>query len=187
MTRDEAQELVMDYGLHLKDLPDEFKKDELIVLQAIQLDPKQIEMLDLDFEHKTREAFFYADDSLKNNREFVLKAVGVNGSSIEYANEEFKKDKEIALKAVSSREYRFSYCLIDESLQNDREIVEAAVKNDGAVWRHLPDNFKKDKEILLLAIDDIGSDFEDVDESLRNDPDVQKAFDRRYTDENWGS
>ena len=37
MTRDEAQELVMDYGLHLKDLPDEFKKDELIVLQAIQL------------------------------------------------------------------------------------------------------------------------------------------------------
>ena len=30
MTKDEAQELVMDYGLHLKDLPDEFKKDEII-------------------------------------------------------------------------------------------------------------------------------------------------------------
>ena len=51
------------------------------------------------------------------------------------------------------------------------------VKNDGSLWKNLPDNFKKDKEVLLLAIDDIGSDFEDVDENLRNDPDVKKAFD----------
>ena len=41
--------------------------------------------------------FFYVDETLKNNREFVLKAVGLNGSSMKYVREEFKKDKEIVL------------------------------------------------------------------------------------------
>ena len=104
MTKDEAQELVMKNGFLLKDLPDEFKKDELIVLQAIQMGDKQQTSLgdEYYFNGKYELPFFYADDSLKNNREFVLKAVGLNGSSIEYANEEFKKDKKLFKTIFSS-------------------------------------------------------------------------------------
>ena len=180
MTKDEAQELVMHNGFLLRDLPEKFKKDEVIVLQAIQMgDRQQTSLGDEYFINGEYEMpFFYADETLKNNREFVLKAVGLNGSSIKYVREEFKKDKEIVLKAVSSPQIEFAFTFADPSLQNDREVVIAAIKNDGSLWKNLPDSFKKDKEVLLLAIDDIGSDFEDVDENLRNDPDVQKALDR---------
>ena len=135
MTKDEAQELVMKNGFLLKDLPDEFKKDELIVLQAIQMGDKQQTSLgdEYYFNGEYELPFCYADDSLKNNREFVLKAVGLNGSSIQYAKEGFKKDKEIILKAVSSPQISFAFTFADISLQNDRDIVEAAVKNDGSV------------------------------------------------------
>jgi len=187
MTRDEAQKLVMNNGLLLKEMPDEFKKDKLIVLQAIQLDHKQYTTQD-DYWGRLNEyhqPFFYADESLKNDREFVLKAVEQNGSSLKYAAEKFKKDKEIVLKAVSSPQMFFALFYADTSLQNDREIILAAVKNDGSIWSSLPEKFKKDKEILLLAIDnDMGSDFHYVEEPLRNDPEVKKAlklaFDKKY-------
>ena len=58
-----------------------------------------------------------------------------------------------------------------------KDEAQELVMHNGFLLRDLPDSFKKDKEVLLLAIDDIGSDFEDVDENLRNDPDVKKAFD----------
>ena len=93
--------------------------------------------------------FFYADETLKNNREFVLKAVGLNGSSIKYVREEFKKDKEIVLKAVSSPQIEFAFTFADPSLQNDREVVIAAIKNDGSllkIWKIFKNCFL---EVLL--------------------------------------
>ena len=43
-------------------------------------------------------AFQFADDSLKNNREFILAALKVDPKAFQYINDSFKKDKDI-LKA----------------------------------------------------------------------------------------
>ena len=188
MTKEEALQLVEDNGFQLRHLPNEFRKDEEIVLQAIYMGVRQVGVLadEYFFNGDYEMPFFYADKTLKNSRDFVLKAVALNGSSIKYASEEFKKDKEIVLKAVSSPQLLFAYTFADPSLQNDREVVIAAIKNDGTLWKSLPDIFKKDKEILLLAIEAWGDNFDGVDENLFNDPDVQKAFDKRF-DEKHGT
>ena len=58
MTREEALKLVQEDAWNLQDLPEEFKKDKEVVLEALQQDGF---------------VFEYADDSLKNDLAFVKK------------------------------------------------------------------------------------------------------------------
>jgi hypothetical protein len=43
----------------------------------------------------------FVSEKLKNNKEFIIKAVEINIRNLEFASENLKNDKEIVLNAVS--------------------------------------------------------------------------------------
>ncbi|MEO1479619.1 MAG: DUF4116 domain-containing protein, partial [Bacteroidota bacterium] len=70
-------------------------------------------------------ALFFADVSLRSDRDFVLSAVAQNGGALGYA---------------------------DASLKRDREIVLTAVKQDGMALRSAADSLKRDHDVVLAAV-----------------------------------
>ena len=77
MDKKEALKIVQESGRELENLPDEFKKDYEIVLEAVKNHGSALE---------------YADDSLKKDKEIVLIAVKQDTSALQYAADNIKKN-----------------------------------------------------------------------------------------------
>ena len=77
------------------------------------------------------EAIVFADESLKKDKKFILKAVKQYGGALEHADESLKKDKEVVLEAVKQGADDFKSVgfnlhyeeFADESLRNDPDIL----------------------------------------------------------------
>ncbi|KAG2383349.1 hypothetical protein C9374_004686 [Naegleria lovaniensis] len=122
----------------------------------------------------------YAQVGLRHDRNFVLKAVKANGSVFKVISK-FRDDKEVVLAALKSNDIRFTSdipqhfhndkdCMLaamehaDHSdylffnlilrffERKDRDVIIAAVKISGNYLQHLSDDFKNDRELLLIAI-----------------------------------
>jgi len=74
-------------------------------------------------------------NQLKSDREFVVKAVALHGSTLQFAAEELKSDKDFFLQAVAEdgRAIRFAA----EELQRDRQINLAALQSPSGAMRVL--------------------------------------------------
>ena len=92
-------------------------------------------------------------EELRNDRDFVLKAVEVNGAIYEYLSDELKKDEEIAIISINSYFESFRH-LPDELFDNER-VVEAAIENNqfGAeVLEYASERLKDNKDIVMHAV-----------------------------------
>ena len=121
-------------------LGDKFKSDPDVILEALK-------------NEKTwgdSEIFKKMDESLKTNKEFLIKAVNINGIIFNQISDDLKKDKDIVLSAVSKN--GFILDKIDKSFTKDRNIVLAAVSQKGESLKYADDNLKKDRELALVAI-----------------------------------
>ena len=56
--------------------------------------------------------------------------------------------------------------------KKDKEIVLIAVKNDGYALEYADESFKKDKEIVLIAVKQYGRNLEYADDSLKKDKEI---------------
>eukprot|EP00928_Gymnodinium_smaydae_P056324 TRINITY_DN39720_c0_g1_i1.p1 TRINITY_DN39720_c0_g1~~TRINITY_DN39720_c0_g1_i1.p1 ORF type:complete len:544 (-),score=132.02 TRINITY_DN39720_c0_g1_i1:17-1648(-) len=140
-------------------------------------------------------AMQHASESLRNDREFVLRAVAKNGDALQFAAQEFWSDRAVLLSAV--RTSASALALAPTSLQADREVVMAAVRayRDGAdalSWaspalradrevvrqalrcsgkalRFVSDSLRADRELVLLAISKSSQAFQYAAEELRGD------------------
>ena len=71
------------------------------------------------------EAFEYADASLKNDKEFVLKAVCIDGNAVLYcASESLQDDKEVVLAAIKQNPDAINHA--SDNLQNDPILIKAS-------------------------------------------------------------
>ena len=96
-----------------------------------------------------------------------------NYFSLAEADEKLKADKEVVLAAVKQDGYAFQYA--DKKLRADKEIVLEAVKNTGSAIRFVDDSFKKDREIVLAAVKQEGLALQYVDKKLRADKEIVLA------------
>ena len=112
MTYQEAFELIATHSEAFKMLPAKLKKDKVFFLNAMEWAVSG--GIDSGFE--------YADNSLKKSRNFILKAVKIDGYAIHHINEKFKKDKEIVLEALKRDKNAFQY--VHESLKNDPDVLK---------------------------------------------------------------
>ena len=95
--------------MHFNDV---YKADEEVVLIALSAYGHVLE---------------YADDILKSNRSFILKAVkqgsGYNNHSLlRYCDEKFRSDKEIMMEAIKSDWEAYDYA--SNQLQNDEDVKQ---------------------------------------------------------------
>ena len=116
----------------------------------------------------------YISNTLKENKDFILKAVEQNPYVIEYVSFPMKRNKDVLLKAVESNGMLLSYT--SSQLKNDEEVVLKAVKNNGTALRFASTKLKNDKEIVRTAIlnaevifSEIGSPFEYASDTLKAD------------------
>lgn len=70
----------------------------------------------------------------------------------------------------------------DRKFRKDREIVLAAVKDEGSAIIFADKTFRNDKEIALEVVKDWKQDhaLNYVSYSLRSDPDILKAHSKKY-------
>ena len=81
-------------------------------------------------------------------------------------NNSIKADREVVLAAVSNNGLALKYA--DDTLKADREVVLAAVSNDGWALQYADDALKAEREVILAAIQNnqCSYRFAKLDESL---------------------
>lgn len=75
-----------------------------------------------------------------------------DGGALTAAPAEFLNDNEVVLIALQNCGQAY-YNTVSKELQQNREIVLAAVRSDGYVLERVPDHFRGDLEVVLAAMD----------------------------------
>ena len=86
---------------------------------------------------------------------------------------EQKADREIVLAAVSNDGYALHFAA--EELKGDREIVLAAVSQDGRALQWATKELKGDREIVLAAVSDYGQALQCATKELKGDREIVLA------------
>ena len=92
---------------------------------------------------------------------------------ISLSDEKLKVDKEVILAAVKQNGYALQYA--DEKLKANKEVILAAVKQDGNTLQYADKKLKANKEVVLAALKQEVSAHQYVDEKLKGDKDVVLA------------
>ncbi|QLH36727.1 MAG: DUF4116 domain-containing protein [Parachlamydiaceae bacterium] len=95
----------------LKDLPENLRDDEEVVLNALI--------------HGTSDTLKDASTRLRGMEKIVLAAVEKHGAALEHASEELRRNKKIVLIAVHNYGYARKY-ISSKELQDDPEILIAS-------------------------------------------------------------
>lgn len=116
----------------------------------------------------------YTDKKFKKDKDFMLKVVSVDGSSLACADDTLRIDKDIVRAAAKNNGFSFGYA--HESLRSDRDFVLEIVKENGEALHFASSMLKKDKEIILAAISKHPHFLSYADEELQKDEDILRAI-----------
>ena len=161
--------------------------DKDVVMSALAVAARKLAQFtgSLAFE---RNPYAYASDRLRNDREVLLAAVGVDGNSLSYAPEAFRDDKEVVLKALSSTGQFHPgetpltpvYRLASARLKEDKDVTLTALRHADSkfCFDDVPTEFWGDKDAVLAALDSKAKPSEFwklVKTKAKDDPDVALA------------
>ena len=93
------------------------------------------------------DAYGYATDEIKENRDLALKVVNISGGFLDYVPYPLNADREIVLAAVENTGSALQYA--SDSLRHDKEIILKAIKQDSYEYNHVPDSLKNDFDIVV--------------------------------------
>ena len=97
----------------------------------------------------------------------ALKIVQESGSELGNLPEEFKKDKDVVYAAMVEDGDNLEFA--DDSLKKDKKIILPLVKDFTGILCHVGESLKSDREVVLAAVINDASNFKFVDDSLRKD------------------
>ena len=92
---------------------------------------------------------------------------------LEHAHTSVKGDRELVHAAVEQEGYSLQYA--DDSLKGDREIVLAAVQQHWYSFQYADDSLKGDREFVLAAVQQDGYSLQYADDSLKGDREIVLA------------
>ena len=127
----------------LRFVPDHLKKHRDIVLAALSTWGAELQ---------------HVPEPLRSDREMVLKAMTTNGLALQYAPQFLLDDLEIVRAAIDESLRKPAFMSIDifldmvPVLNNHRVVVLEAVSKDSRNFAFVSDELKRDKEIVLAAI-----------------------------------
>ncbi len=135
----------------------DFKKEKIRMLENVKREGSYI--------------LYGANYKLLNDKEFILDAMAIDPYATQYIGEEPGKDREVILAAIST-EYRngvSSLKYASSDLQDNEEIVLAAIKVKGNAIQYASNRLKNDMGVILAALENNGGVLEYVGDRLRND------------------
>jgi|MDSW01.1.fsa_nt_gb hypothetical protein len=120
----------------------------------------------------------YASDLLLDNREFLIKALALDGRGIEFVSFDLQDDKELILAATNTEGMQF----LSEELRDDREIVEVSVSNYGMQLEYASARLRNDKAIVMTAVRKHPQALKFASERLQYHPEVRRAAGQELSD-----
>lgn len=178
--REIAMEAVKNNGRALEYLTKELRGNEEIVMEAMKTSGHSLQ---------------FATEELKCNKEIIDVALGNYGFALEYVNKVYKDDPEtcwiaikqdcMAIQFVSNRLLKdeetlklFHRTFLSSKGKNwDEEdtledLVKQSVAIDGSLIEYTTEDIKKNKEIGMIAVKQIGYALEYLHDSLKEDKDI---------------
>ena len=107
--------------------------------------------------------------SMETPKRYTLESLENIGNLLKFASEEFREDREIVMAAVMQNGLSLEYA--SEELREDREIVMAAVTQNGLALNYVPRDII-DREIALAAIEENGNALKYVPRKFAEDPEI---------------
>lgn len=157
-----------------------YKNYKRVVMEAVKQNGLAIEFASEDLQGDddiVKEALKNEDvlyiDGLLENREFVLAAVKyksylLRDICIEMNDNHYTKDKEIVMAAVKQD----GYIIVDTPFTNDPDVGLIAVQQKGNVLKRLNENLKNNKKIVLAAVKQNGLAIEFASNNLKQDKEI---------------
>ncbi|CAE7224423.1 unnamed protein product, partial [Symbiodinium necroappetens] len=143
-------------GLSLQFAGEELRADQRVVREAIAQNAMALQ---------------FASEVLRARRDVVLMAVVRNGHALQFASEDLQQDHTLVLTAA--RRFLFadwSWFFQDKAIKDQRHIAIAAVSMDASALPHT--GRQADKEVVLAALQQDGQMLEFASEDLQADPSV---------------
>ena len=92
----------------------------------------------------------FSSENLKNNKEFMLRAAGLNSYASYNEIMRLKEDMEVVLKSVGLDREAVKY--LNQQFKNDKEVAFETLKGDTRVLAYASTQLKNDKEFVLKII-----------------------------------
>jgi uncharacterized protein with ParB-like and HNH nuclease domain len=125
----------------------------------------------LKLEGLALESLPYAD---RSNRHYVETAIRQNGYSLKYALGELNNDDSIVRMSVEKTVAAFIF--ISDRWKDDREFAYYAVNKDGMCIKYVSDRLKySDKELIIAAVTNNGMALQWIPATWKNDEEVVRA------------
>jgi len=118
------------------------------------------------------EAFKFASEELRAERDMLMKVVAINAWSLKYASKELQNDKELVMLAVQEMGWLLKFA--SKELQDDKEVVISAIQEMRLAFKFASKRLQDDKEIVILVVQDYGALLEYASKRLRADKEVIK-------------
>jgi hypothetical protein len=138
---------------------DALKNNPAFALEAVKrnraiypLIPPALQTREMSLDVFKHKGWGYHDipNEFKEDREFVLHAVSVNGALIANLSERFRSDREIVLAAVANDGLALQYA--SQRLQNDKEVVLKALCQTTFALQFTSPQLRDDEEIMLMVL-----------------------------------
>jgi hypothetical protein len=100
--------------------------------------------------------FLEIDPELRNQKDFVIQCLQRNGLLYEWLSTELKSDKDVILKAFTQNSDIYKF--IPEKFKSDHSFLIELVNIDPLILDKFNDEFRNERNIILVAIDKIGVD-----------------------------
>ncbi len=173
-------------------LPDNYISDRSLMEKALGSNPDCLRVASKDIRsdreliknlisNKTLycECFRYADDSLKNDKKYVLDLIDIAGfDSYHLYNalpESMKTDSDIIFKAIANDFY--TYKCVPEDLQKDPEFTKKAIKTNILAMTELNEELKNNKEFIIEMMNEgYNGIFDHADKKIRGDFDIAYKY-----------
>ncbi len=95
--------------------------------------------------------FQFASGDLRNDETFVLRAVARNCHVLQYVDESLRNNREFMIKCVRIDHNSLKYAC-DETWRNDKEFILVFIRENSESLCHAPVELKKDKGVVLEAV-----------------------------------
>lgn len=166
----------------ISSLYDCFKRDRVLILKAVVIDPSQ---------------FQYADESLQEDQVFILRLLKISPEVLQYASPEVRLDPDFMQKATYLHRNALqhaSWTLLDNKIfmqrmieidpfnykfASDRlkllpEFASKAFKDNGLLLEFAPTKIKEDKNFVKIAVASNAAALAFASESLQADEELKK-------------
>ena len=114
--------------------------------------------------------FIYADKSLKNDRDFVLKHVKTNPEIIYLAPPKYQEDKEILRAAIVQDGLAFQ--LANKTLSNDLELAKLAIDRNALALKYASKKLRSNFELVKEAVSQNGNALKYANSDLKKNKEI---------------